>query len=388
MKITVVTGPFLSVPPAPCGAVERVWRDLAGQLAGRGHDVTLISRAHEALPAGKTADGVFVKPIKGASSGRSMPVNLLKDFFYGLRVARVVRKSDVIVTNTFFLPMILGVLRRGAGPVHVHVARMPKRQMNIYVRFGVRQMSALSAAVADEIGKESPAAHAITRVISNPIRTDVFKPPQAPRPVKRRVVLYTGRINPEKGLDMLVKACAELKKSFPDLKLRLIGPWKVDEGGGGQEYVDFLKSLAPGGLLEFREAVYDREKLRDALYEGDIYCYPSVAERGETFGVAPLEALGTGLPTIVSNLACFRDFITDGKTGLVFDHRCAQPSDALRDALRRVIEDDALASTLSAEGAKIAAGFTLQAIAQEYESYFSMLLGGASNQIERSRHTA
>ncbi|MCC6547319.1 glycosyltransferase family 4 protein [Candidatus Sumerlaeota bacterium] len=388
MKITVVTGPFLSVPPAPCGAVERVWRDLSGEFAKHGHDVTLISRAHRKLPAGRTDEGLNVHPIKGSRSGRSMPLNLVKDFFYGLRVALAIRKSDVIVTNTFCLPMILGVIRRGAGPVHVHVARMPKRQMNLYVWSGVKQFSALSTAVAVEIEKESPQAKALTTVISNPIRTGVFKPPSTRRDSHRRQIIYTGRIHPEKGLGTLVKAATVLKKEFPDLALRLIGPWEVEDGGGGQSYVDKLKSYAVPGLLEFREAIYDREALRDALYEGDIYCYPSVAERGETFGVAPLEALGTGLPTIVSNLACFRDFIIDGESGLVFDHRCADPVKALADALRRVISDEPFADRLAKSGARTAATFTIEHVAEIYEKKFSELLVRNESMKERSRNTA
>jgi glycogen synthase len=39
-----------------------------------------------------------------------------------------------------------------------------------------------------------------------------------------------------------------------------------------------------------------------------------VAETGEAFGVAPIEAMAYGCAPLVSNLACFRDFIEDGVT--------------------------------------------------------------------------
>src|SRR5690606_4522102 len=65
-----------------------------------------------------------------------------------------------------------------------------------------------------------------------------------------------------------------------------------------------------------------------------IFVYPSLAEKGETFGLAALEAMAAGCAPIVSNLACFQDFITHGESGLIFDHRTAEPVVALADGLR------------------------------------------------------
>ena len=62
-------------------------------------------------------------------------------------------------------------------------------------------------------------------------------------------------------------------------------------------------------------------KLVKIYQTADLFCYPSLAEKGESFGLAPLEAMATGLVPIVSDLDCFKDFITEGETGCFFNHR-------------------------------------------------------------------
>lgn len=64
-----------------------------------------------------------------------------------------------------------------------------------------------------------------------------------------------------------------------------------------------------------------------------------MADNGETFGVAPLEALELGLATIVSDLDCFKDFISDGENGLVFDRHSNRADDLLAGCIERIVVD-------------------------------------------------
>src|ERR1043166_9204720 len=58
MKITIVTGAFLPVPPIMGGAVEKAWFALGREFARRGQEIVFISRKLPQLPADETADGV------------------------------------------------------------------------------------------------------------------------------------------------------------------------------------------------------------------------------------------------------------------------------------------------------------------------------------------
>ena len=108
--------------------------------------------------------------------------------------------------------------------------------------------------------------------------------------------------------------------------------------------------------MEVAEPVYGRAALASVLQRADYYCYPSLADQGETMGVAPLEAMGTGLAPVVSDLACFRDFVEPGVNGLVFDHRGSDAVERLTHALGTLIADPELSARLGA-----AASLTAQA---------------------------
>ena len=110
--------------------------------------------------------------------------------------------------------------------------------------------------------------------------------------------------------------------------------------------------------------------------EASVFVYPSVAEKGETFGLAPLEAMALGCATVVSGLECFRDFLVDGETGLMFDHRVARPEEALCTQLRRLAGDDKLRARLAHGGYDTARRFTRERVAALYLEDFESLLNG------------
>jgi glycosyltransferase involved in cell wall biosynthesis len=97
-----------------------------------------------------------------------------------------------------------------------------------------------------------------------------------------------------------------------------------------------------------------------------VFVYPSLAEQGETFGLAPLEAMACGAVPIVSDLACFGDYITPGVNGLVFNHRASNAAGLLakemlalasNPAVRSALAEAALAVRKSHHPASIAAEF-------------------------------
>src|SRR2546430_15386472 len=106
MRITIVGGPFLPMPPAPCGAVERVWHGLAEEFVRRGHVVTVLCRGHPSQKADETVNGVrYVRRMSFTSGGRT-GLNLLKDLVYSIRMAGLLPRADILITNVFWLPAL------------------------------------------------------------------------------------------------------------------------------------------------------------------------------------------------------------------------------------------------------------------------------------------
>ncbi len=376
MRIVIALGPFLSIPPAPAGAVERIWVDIAKQMALGDHQVTVICRHDPVLPAPGVYEGVHYDYVKAGNATDSIYINIIKDLFYAHRVARRIPDCDVVMINSFWLPILADRLRQKARCVVYNVQRMPKRHFRWYGKLD--GLLAVSQATRQAVCALVPALCERTVVVPNPINVHAFFPPSQPRqhPAKESAtILFTGRVHPEKGLHVLIQAFAHLHQRMPSLRLRIIGPHETERGGGGDAYLNELRELAQGLPVEFVPPIYDRDALRLAMHQAHVYCYPSLAEKGETFGVAPLEAMATGLPVVVSKLDCFADFVDEGQTGLVFDHRRDDPALALAEQLNRLLNDQELYERISKQGAARSLAFSNEAVADLYLKEFTRLLG-------------
>lgn len=341
MKITIVMGFFLPVPPLAGGATEKIWHRLGQLLATKGHEVTIVSRRWPGLPDHATDGRLTYLRLPGMRHSRFLPLNLLLDLFWGLRVIRALPSADIVVCNTVSLPVFLRRLKPRAGRVAVVLGRMPKGQCRAYNR--VDCILATSTAVAQRAAIENPRLAPKTCLFPNPI--DWVALAAAPRVEARRhpiVIGFVGRIHPEKGLELLLAAAAILAREtlLPPWRIAIVGPEAVDQGGGGESYGAQLRtSLAPSlaKLVSFAGPEYDADKLAAHYAAMDIFCYPSIAERGETFGIAIAESMAAGCAPVVSTLACFSDLVEPGETGLVFDHRAANAPAELAANLTRLL---------------------------------------------------
>jgi len=125
-----------------------------------------------------------------------------------------------------------------------------------------------------------------------------------------KIVLYLGRIHRIKGIDVLVKAFADVIEKLGDVRLVVVGP---DDG-----YLGELKALTKALRIEDKVLItgplYGEDKL-EAYVDAAIYVLPS---RYETFPMGLLEAYACGKPVIASNVESISDVIIHGKTGLLF----------------------------------------------------------------------
>lgn len=378
LSITIALGPFYPTPPAPTGAVQRIWSDLADEFAKRGHSVTILACRHEGQPAEETRDGVVIRRRTGLRQGKSIRRDIIKDAWYSSRAWALMPRADIVVSNAFWFPILAAWRQRTRGRLMIHVARAPKGQLRLYKQ--TTSFDTPSEAIREQIIAEAPWAVDRTKVVPYPINLDVFREPDAADPAARGqsgtlTVLYTGRIHPEKGVHVLVDAYSRVQKHHGSLRLRLVGASKVNEGGAGEDYLRELRAKAGNLPLIIDDPIYDRHGLARALQQADLYCYPSLAEKGETFGVAPLEAMATGLAPIVSDLACFRQFMIDGSTGGIFDHRCADPAGALSEKLSAMVRDMGATKKMGAAAAARARQFGYAAVAEQHLRDFHRLLG-------------
>jgi glycosyltransferase involved in cell wall biosynthesis len=350
LRISIVTGYFLPVPPLSGGATERSWYGLARIFAATGHTVTFISRKWPALPSVQTVEGINHIRLDGFDHTQHLIANIALDFIWGLRVSQVLPEADVVICNTVTMPAWLGIFNPKAGKIAVMIGRTPKGQVGFYR--GVSRIYAPSTYLASQISQAWAVKR--TKVIGYPIEWGLQSAASAQGSLPLTIG-FAGRIHPEKGIPLLLKAACLLarRKDLPEWRLKLVGPSSIREGGGGDGWLEALRlenKPMLEGRIEWAGPEYDPVKLARLYGTMDIFCYPSLAEKGETFGVSVAEAMAAGCAVVVSALGCFRDLVEDGRTGLVFDHNSKNPEQILSDCLARLIAGGAFRTEIAGRG--------------------------------------
>jgi glycosyltransferase involved in cell wall biosynthesis len=375
MKITIVLGAFFPVPPIMGGAVEKAWFSLGKEFARRGHEVVQISRAMPSLVRIEVIDGVTHRRIRGYDTPPSLVKLKFLDLLYSIRAFFVLPKADILVTNSFWLPILLRNSRR--GKIYVHVARFPKGQMRFYRH--VDRLQTVSTSIANAIRHEAPTLQEKISVVPYPLpHAMLADSPKSPSE-RAKLLLYVGRIHPEKGIHLLIESLTLLDE---DWKGVIVGSPETRLGGGGDDY--FLKLREDAKRLRCEVTwpgpIFDETALAKQYRSARLFVYPSLAERGETFGLAPLEAMANGCPVLVSNLACFRDFVRPNDTGFVFDHRAKSPVAALSQKIAAVLANEATLAVVAASGLRESRSFAVENVGRKYLNDFQETLRTSTSQ--------
>ncbi len=160
------------------------------------------------------------------------------------------------------------------------------------------------------------------------------------------LVLFVGRIQPLKGLDIAIEALALSKHN--DAQLMIVG------GASGQHGAAEVERLE---RLMDELGVRDRVQFVDPQPHYALSTYYRAADvvvmasRSESFGLVALEAAACGIPVVAAAVGGLRTLVRDGKTGYLIDDR--DPSQYAA-AIDRVLADPVLQSSLGAAAAETA----------------------------------
>jgi glycosyltransferase involved in cell wall biosynthesis len=135
-----------------------------------------------------------------------------------------------------------------------------------------------------------------------------------------RLLIYVGRLAPEKGIERLVVVLREV----PGTRLAIVGD------GPARRDLEREFACTPTvftGLLQ-------GEDLAAAYASADAFLFPSTTE---TLGIAMLEALASGLPVVAARGGASHEVVSEGRNGLLYD---ADSASSLVTAVRRLFSDD------------------------------------------------
>lgn len=365
MKITIVQGAFFPVPPIMGGAVEKIYFLLGQEFAKLGHEVTHISKRHSTFKNEEVINNVSHIRVKGFLTPKSLLVLKLYDLIYTLRTLKHI-DSDIVISNTFWLPILFR--NKSKGKIYVSVERRPKWQMKFYNN--ASKFRACSPMIFDLIKEKiEPKYYNKISYIPNPVPFELkdFKVD------KINSILFVGRLDKEKGVDILIDAFNAIEDSISKKwSLNIIGPWELADGGGGLNYYESLKNKK--GNVNFLGSIYDESKLAEFYFKSKIFCYPIQDGTGDAGPVAPREAMSYGCATVLSNHACFDEYALIEKNCLRFNQSSSNQVQELSQQLLRLMTDSLLCDTISMNGRKVFDDFSTAKVAKMFINDFNSIL--------------
>lgn len=161
-----------------------------------------------------------------------------------------------------------------------------------------------------------------------------------------KVVLYVGRFDPRKGIETLVRSCAQLKTTYgQSLKLVIVGG-SSQERTDGQERDRIEQIVQSLGLAE--QTIFAGQIGHDRLplyyCAADVCVIPS---HYEPFGLVAIEAMACGTPVVASDVGGLKFTVLPEKTGLLVN---PQDSNAFATAIQRIFSDESWAGKLREQG--------------------------------------
>jgi phosphatidylinositol alpha-mannosyltransferase len=321
----------------PGGVQDQVIR-LAGWLGDAGHEAIIVG------PGTEGPDGaVLLGPTTGISANKAnTPIRL--DPRVGRRLTEALAHVDVIHVHEPLMPAVSPAALRVPGPAKVATfhADPPTWVRRLYlhgrkgVRYAVRNAAVVTA--VSPIAGSSIDGVVDYRIVPNGIDTSAYR---AGPKVPGRVV-FLGRDDERKGLQVLLDAWPAVTAHHPDATLHILGA---------------IRETAPTGVRFF--GWVDDTTKRDELAAATVFCAPNLG--GESFGIIVAEAMASACAVVASSIPAFEHVAGDAA---VF----AMPGDAtsLAGGIARLLAEPARAMALGRAAEARVQRFSGTSVAGEY----------------------
>lgn len=352
MRIGLVCPYSLSSP----GGVQHQVIGLARALERQGHEVSVV------------APGEVPRDCGGISVGRA----------FGFRVNGSV--APMAPQPTAAARAVRAICRGGFDVLHLHEPLAPSITIPVLLahaapmvgtfhaaghrtpyRWAAPLLRGLASRIDVRVAVSEPAAQLAEQhlggsyeLLFNGIDVSRYRAPAVEAAGMR--VLFLGRHEPRKGLDVLLDALPLLPRCV-SVRVAGNGPAtaRLRERHRGDKRIRWLGRLT------------DADKILE-LHAASVLCAPS--RHGESFGMVLLEAMAAGTPVVASDVPGYRSLSSQADAA-----HFVPPGDpnALAAGLLRVLSDRRLAAELRAKGAEIVTRFSMDALALRYAQIYDSL---------------
>ena len=195
-----------------------------------------------------------------------------------------------------------------------------------------------------------------TAVIPNPLS---FKSREIST-CESKQVIAAGRLVPQKGFDLLIKAWEHVHANYPDWQLTIYG------NGDPGNLLELAKTRQIENSVTIKPAV---SNIQEKYLESSVFVLSS---RYEGFGLVLTEAMECGLPVVSFSCPCGpRDIVRDGEDGFLAE---PENSQQLAEKIELLIENGQLRKKMGENARKNVQRFNIESIMQQWDHLFQNAL--------------
>lgn len=330
------------------GGIDRVVTTFANELARQGkYEVYLVllhKRAHffNVAPEVKIIENEVLRTKTSKWTYTLSTMRFIRKTFKQIRPDRIISNGEWL--NSFVYLSALGLnypvyFADHSNPERKGQSPFPLLDKIVYPR--VKGVLVLSEAARRKIQNSFGQKNAF--IIDNPVSFPVARIVE-----KENVVISMGRLSPEKGQDVLIRAFALIQ-----------GNWKLHLLGDGQIRPELEKLVTELKLQDKVVFLGLQKDIAFHLSRAKIYVMPS---HTENFPMALIEAMAVGLPCVATDCMPWRgddDFITNGENGIKVPVGCHEQ---LASGITQLIEDTDLRYKLATKALEIKDRYNLENI--------------------------
>ena len=251
-------------------------------------------------------------------------------------------------------------------PVKRPLNAVIKSYMNSFLKHAEYATMPTEMAINDLIPKDKKKFSVPVEALSNGVDLTAYKPGKCSAEIMKKYgvvpadkrMVYVGRVDPEKSIEVIIQAFAQALKKVPDAQFLVVGDGTakqnlenlVDELGI-QEHVQFLGRVLPPDLCE--------------LYKtGDFF---ATASETETQGIVLIEAAATGLPIVAVDAGAVREVCQNGRNGILCQPR---DTDDIAEAMVKLFTDKKMRKKYSGGSVEVATTHDLNHTLSRFEEIY------------------
>jgi glycosyltransferase involved in cell wall biosynthesis len=394
MRVALVSSGLVSIPPIKGGAVEEYVYQLVKHLRKLGIDAIAMNAKWDGNSVEvNDVDGVEIVKVPVRPLAQNIKRNIIMELQFGRAVGKYLRNEeiDVVHANTAWAGFALAINRNRPHKLvytchnplwpedEVHLGERVVRLVEGFTMRASNAVVALNKTMYRAIVEKAGVNGDKVVIIPNGVDVDYFKPGLRNGEFLSKFsleegdyILFVGRVSPEKGVHLLLKAFSYIAQESVHVKLAIVGPlassFSASEASPyARAIVEYAKRRIPGRVI--LTGAVNRGELR-VLYSNALFLVlPSLAE---AFPMVLLEAMASGIPPIGSTAGGIPDVITDGVNGLLFKKGDWKD---LATKMLTLINDETLRNKLAAKARETAVEkYSWQVVASKIKEVYAAVL--------------